>query len=107
MRFRSHVAFLHTVALSLALASCAEPPNAERACAEALDHVASMQVARAAPAGEFADDDQHRAALIAATGETFLADCTGRTGRARYLACVLDSSTPEAARRCAADGDNR
>lgn len=103
MRFLTRSTLRARVSLFVVLASCAGTSSAETECAEALDYVANLHVARASPSGDFADADKHRDALVRATGESFLADCTGRRpqARERYLACVLESKTPEATRRCA------
>jgi hypothetical protein len=88
--------------LAIVLAACAGD-GAAGTCEQALEHTAALAVARASPDdGPSPHAEAHQAALVRATGDTFLARCRERSAenRAELIGCVLATDNLAAARGC-------
>jgi hypothetical protein len=89
------------VAVAAFLASCAGSAS-ERTCEQALEHTASLAVARSESGEGSRHSDAHQAALMRATGDRFLSLCRERSAgaRAALIDCVLATDNLAAARGC-------
>jgi hypothetical protein len=89
-------------AIVMALTSCAGG-RSEGTCEEALEHTAALAVARAGPEGKPSPHGSaHQAALVRATGDSFLSRCRERSAadQAAFAGCVLSTDNLSAARAC-------
>jgi hypothetical protein len=89
-------------AIVMALAACAGG-GSEATCEQALEHTASLAVARASPEGKPSPHAEgHQAALVRATGDSFLTRCRERSAadQAAFAGCVLSTDNLAAARAC-------
>jgi hypothetical protein len=89
-------------AIVMALGACAGS-GSEATCEQALEHTASLAVARASPEGKPSPHAAaHQAALVRATGDSFLTRCRERSAanQAAFAGCVLSTDNLSAARAC-------